>query len=88
MNIIKINDTRFKVIDLNGEKIPGNTGIKDDKYFVILSEIRAPETEGRIWYEFKKQSLYEQFDLRYLENKLGMDEDTARKFIPEFNKLL
>jgi hypothetical protein len=44
--------------------------------------------EPHIWYELKKKPLDERFDLPYLKEKLGMDGETARDFIPQFNELL
>ena len=85
MNIsteIIANSKRYSVIDTNGETIPGNTGGRDSEYCVVLAE------DGRKWYEFKKQSLDERVDLSYLLEKLRMDEETAREFIPQFNELL
>jgi len=82
LKIITVNDHRFAVINTHGEPIPGNTGGRDSEYFIILSD------DGRTWYEFKQQPLHEQFDLRYLEEKLGMDAETAKEFIPQFNLLV
>jgi len=85
MNIsteIIANSKRYSVIDTNGETIPGNTGGKDKDYFGVLAE------EPHIWYELKKKPMDVRFDLKYLNEKLKMDEETARDFIPQFNALL
>ena len=76
------NGKRYSVIDTNGETIPGNTRGKDIEYCAILGD------EPHVWYEFKKQPMDVRFDLRYLNEKLKMDEVTARDFIPQFNALL
>ena len=44
--------------------------------------------EPQIWYELKKKPMDVRFDLPYLNEKLRMDEETARDFIPQFNELL
>ncbi len=80
--LINANGKRYSVVDLKGETIPGNTGGKDNEYFAVLAE------EPHIWYELKKLPLDERFDLPYLKEKLAMDEETARDFIPQFNDLL
>jgi len=54
----------------------------DIEYCVILAN------EPIIWYEFKKQPMDERFDLPYLFEKLRMDKETAREFIPQFNVIL
>ena len=85
MNIsteIIVNGKRYSVIDTKGETIPGNTGGKDSKYFAVLAD------EPHVWYELKKQPMDVRFDLRYLHEKLKMDEETVREFIPQFNALL
>ncbi len=85
MNIsteIIANSKRYSVIDTKGGKLPGNTGGRDSEYCVLLAE------DGRKWYEFKKEPFDERFDLRYLNEKLKMDEETARDFIPQFNAIL
>ena len=85
MNIsteIIANGNRYSVIDTKGEPIAGNTGGKDDSYYVVLSEV------PQIWYPLKKQAMDERFDLGYLNEKLKMDEETARDFIPQFNAIL
>jgi hypothetical protein len=76
------NGKRYSVIDTNGETIPGNTKGKDIEYCVILA------SEPITWYEFKKQPMDERFDLPYLKEKLKMDRETARDFIPQFNAIL
>ena len=76
------NGKRYSVIDTHGEPLPGNTGGKDIEYCAILGD------EPQAWYEFKKQPLDVRIDLRYLNEKLGMDEETARDFIPPFNAIL
>ncbi len=80
--LINANGKRYSVVDLKGETILGNTGGKDNEYFAVLAN------EPITWYEFKKLPLDERFDLPYLYEKLKMDKETARDFIPQFNALL
>jgi hypothetical protein len=80
--LINANGKRYSIVDLKGETIPGNTGGKDNEYFAVLAE------EPHIWYELKKKPMDVRFDLKYLNEKLKMDEETARDFIPQFNRLL
>ena len=80
--IIIANSKRYSVIDTKGEKLPGNTVGKDKEYCAILAD------EPHVWYEFKKQPMDERFNLPYLSEKLKMDAETAREFIPQFNALL
>ena len=79
---ITVNGNDYAVVDSKGKKLPGNTGGKDIEYCAILAE------EPHIWYEFKKLPFDERLDLRYLYEKLKMDESTGREFIPQFNELL
>ncbi len=79
---ITANSKDYAVVDSKGKKLPGNTGGKDIEYCAILGD------EPHVWYEFKKQPMDERFDLPYLNEKLKMDEETARDFIPQFNALL
>ena len=80
--LIFANSKRYSVIDTNGETIPGNTRGKDKEYYAVLAE------EPQIWYELKKKPMDVRFDLPYLNEKLRMDEETARDFIPQFNAIL
>ena len=63
-----------------------SAGIKLIKDYIKPWDIRGHA--GRLWYELRKQPLYEEFDLQYLNEKLGMSERHAREFIKKFNEYI
>ncbi len=43
---------------------------------------------GRLWYIFLKEPMFEETYPQYLEEKLALEEDTAKEFIKKFNAFL
>ena len=84
----KVNGLKFTIIDFKHNPFPGNVSGRYNEYCVVLSQAGFKGTPGRGWYEFKKELLDEELNLRYLQEKLDMDEYTVRSFIPEFNKIV
>ena len=83
-----VNGINYTVIDFENNPFPGNVGGRYIEYCVVLSQAGYKGTVGRNWYEFKKEQLDERYNIGYLREKLAMDEETARLFIPEFNRIV
>ena len=94
---ISIDNITYSLFDHAELPAPANSGNNREDFIIVLrsagiklikdyinpNDIRGHA--GRLWYELRKQPLYEEFDLQYLNIKLGMSEATAKEFIKKFN---
>ena len=85
---ITVNGLNFSIIDSKNNPFPGNVSGRYNEYCIVLNQAGYKGTVGRNWYEFKKELLDERYNIGYLQEKLAMDEKTARLFIPEFNRIV